>query len=119
VIYAFSFLGVIDEPDWSEYAIMFDESGFEIYTSRALVEVEDDNVESLSRDIKAKLNTSETLDHVRTRFFELSEFTDSLDSDEKERLLKRWEDELADFSSAFVGCSLLDWVNGENQVILF
>jgi hypothetical protein len=88
VIYAFSFLGVINEPDWSEYAIMFDESGFEIYTSRALVKVED-NVELLSRDIKAKLNTSETLDHVRTRFFELSEFTDSLDSDEKERLLKR------------------------------
>jgi hypothetical protein len=73
----------------------------------------------VSRDKKAKLNTSETLDHVRTRFFELSEFTDSLDSDEKERLLKRWEDELADFSSAFVGCSLLDWVNRENQVILF
>jgi hypothetical protein len=89
VIYAFSFLGVIDEPDWSEYVIMFNESRFEIYTSRALVKVEDDNVKLLSRDIKAKLNTSETLDHVRTRFFELNEFTNSLDSDKKERLLKR------------------------------
>jgi hypothetical protein len=89
VIYAFSVLGVINKPDQSEYAIMFDESGFEIYTSRALVKVEDDNVESLSRNIKAKLNTSKTLDHVRTRFFELSKFTNSLDSDKKERLLKR------------------------------
>jgi hypothetical protein len=68
---------------------MFNESGFEIYTSQALVKVKDDNVELLSRDIKAKLNTSKTLDHMQTRFFELSKFTDSLDLDKKKRLLKR------------------------------
>ena len=32
---------------------------------------------------------NEALDQVRTRYFELSELTDSLDLDEKERLLKR------------------------------
>jgi hypothetical protein len=32
-------LGEIEEPDWKDLAEQFDESGFEIYTSRALVKV--------------------------------------------------------------------------------
>jgi hypothetical protein len=68
VIYAYEFLTTIKEPDWAEYARQFDESGFEIYISRALVKVEDE-VKTLARDIKAKLNTSETLHYIRTRFF--------------------------------------------------
>jgi F0F1-type ATP synthase membrane subunit b/b' len=62
VIYTFSFLGLINKPNWPKYAEMFDESGFEIYTSRALVEVEEDQAKALSRDIQAKLNMSKTLD---------------------------------------------------------
>ena len=62
---------------------------------------------------------NEALDQVRTRYFELSELTDSLDLDEKERLLKRWEKEVTTFSSALIGSSLLDWVNREENVILF
>ncbi len=38
-----------------------DESRFEIYTSRALVEVDNEAL-PLSRDLRAKLVTSETLD---------------------------------------------------------
>ena len=72
--------------------VSFDESGFEIYTTRALVDIDDgDHVNALSRDFHSKLITSETLDQIRTRFFEIAEYSDSLDSDEKERLLKRWE----------------------------
>jgi hypothetical protein len=118
VIYAYESLGEIEEPDWKDLAEQFDESGFEIYVSRALVEV-DQEVEALSRDLQAKLVTSEALDSIRTRFFELSEFTDQLDSEEKERLLKRWEDELADFSSAFIGRSLSEWLNREDGIIAF
>jgi hypothetical protein len=118
VIYAFNFLDKIEEPNWKEYAEQFDESGFEIYISRGLVEVEDE-IGTVSRDLQAKLVTSETLDSIRTRFFELSEFTDELDSDEKERLLKRWEEELADFSSAFIGRSLSEWLNRDDGAILF
>jgi hypothetical protein len=33
--------------------------------------------------------------------------------------LKRWEAELADFSSAFIGRSLEEWVNRTDEVILF
>jgi hypothetical protein len=66
-----------------------------------------------------KLVTSETLDSIRARFFELNEFTDQLDSDKKERLLKRWEGELADYSSAFIGRSLSEWLNKDDEVILF
>jgi hypothetical protein len=60
---------------------------------------------TLSGDLEAKLVTGET-SRLNSRFFELSEFTDQLDSDELGRLLRRWEGELADFSSAFIGRSL-------------
>jgi hypothetical protein len=51
------------------------------------------------------------LDQIRTCFFEVAEFSDSLDSDEKGRLLRRWEAELANFSSAFIGRPLTEWLN--------
>jgi hypothetical protein len=73
----------------------------------------------LSRDIQSRLATSEALDQIRTRFFELAEFSDSLDSEENDRLLSRWEAELADFSNAFIGRSLTEWQNRKDQVILF
>ena len=88
MIYAFEYLGLIKEPNWTEFANQFDESGFEIYTTRALVEVEEDD-HVISRDLQAKQVTSEALDQIRTRFFEVAKYSDSLDSDEKERLLKR------------------------------
>jgi hypothetical protein len=69
--------------------------------------------------LQVKLVTSKTLDLIRTRFFKVVEFSDSLDSDEKDRLLRRWEEELADFSSAFIGRSLEESINGKDEVILF
>ena len=118
VIYAFESLGEIEEPDWKDLAEQFDESGFEVYTSRALVEVDED-IKVLSRDFEAKLVTNEALDSVRTRFFEVVEISDSLDEEARERLLKRWEEELADYTSAFIGRSLTEWLERKDQVILF
>ena len=88
MIYAWETLGEIEEPDWAELAEQFDESGFEIYSSRALVQV-DDEVTGLSRDLEAKLVTSEALESVRTRFFEVVEVSDSLDIEARDRLLSR------------------------------
>jgi hypothetical protein len=119
VIVAYEHLGLIDEPNWQEYADQFDESGFEIYSTRALVEIEEDESRDTSREVRAKLNTSEALDQIRSRFFELSEFADQLDSEEKDRLYKRWEEELAQHSRALVGWSLEDWIRREEHVILF
>ena len=70
VILAYN-LALIDEPNWEEYAALFDESGFEIYTTRELVEIEEKS-RDISRDTQAKLNTSEALDQIRSRYFELS-----------------------------------------------
>jgi hypothetical protein len=58
VIYMFESLGLIEEPNWADFAEQFDESGFEIYNTRALVDV-DDKIEATSRDLEAKLITSE------------------------------------------------------------
>jgi hypothetical protein len=118
VILAFYWLGLIEEPNWEEYANQFSESGFEIYSTRALVEVEDEP-RVYSRDIEAKLNTSEALDQVRTRFFEVSELADQLDGEEKNRLFKRWEEEVTCFSRALIGLSLEEWVARAKDPILF
>jgi hypothetical protein len=108
VVYAYSYLGLIDEPNWDDF----------VRSTRELIEVEDD-ISGLSRDMQSRLITSEALDQIWTRFFELAEFSDSLDLDEKNRLLSRWEAELADFSSVFIGRSLTEWLNRKDQVILF
>ena len=63
--------------------------------------------------------TSEALDQIRTRFFEVAEYGSSLDEDARDRLLKRWEAELADYISAFIGRSFTEWVNRSDEVILF
>ena len=109
MIYAFETLGEIEEPNWKDLAEQFDESGFEIYTSRELVET-DDHVDRLTRDLQAKLVTSEALDSVRTRFFEVVEISDSLDEEARDRLLKRWEAELTDYTSAFISRSVTEWL---------
>ena len=117
VIHAFN-LGSIEEPNWDEYAALFDELGFEIYVTRNLKEV-DKEVGELARDLGAKLVTSEALDQIRTRFFEVAEYGVSLDENERDRLFKRWEDELADYTSAFIGRSFEEWFHRSDEIILF
>jgi hypothetical protein len=117
VIHAWN-LGEIDEPNWSDLAEQFDESGFEIYVSKGLVNVKEEE-KVLSRDLEAKLVTNEALESVRTRFFEVVELSDSLDAEARMRLLRRWEAELADYTSAFIGRSLTEWLERDDEVILF
>jgi hypothetical protein len=88
MIYAFETLGEIEEPDWKGLAEQFDESGFEVYISRALVEVDDD-VKGLLCDFEAKLVMNEALEQVWTCFFEVVEVSDSLDKEARKRLLRR------------------------------
>ena len=73
----------------------------------------------LSRDLEAKLVTSEALESIRTRFFEVVEISDSLDEEARERLLRRWEGELADYTSAFIGRSVTEWLQRSDEAILF
>jgi hypothetical protein len=119
IIYAYEFLGQIDEPNWSEFAELFDESRFEVYFTRGLVEDNEEDENQLSPDIEAKLLLSETLDQIRNRFYEVSKYSNSLDSDEKARLLIRWQNELTSFSSTFIGQSLQEWINRDDEVVLF
>ncbi|KAH7346348.1 hypothetical protein BKA65DRAFT_274970 [Rhexocercosporidium sp. MPI-PUGE-AT-0058] len=118
VIYAWEILGEIEEPDWADLAEQFDESGFEIYTSKGLIEASVEE-KALSRDLEAKLVTSEALESIRTRFFEVVEISDSLDEEARERLLRRWEVELADYTSAFIGRSVTEWLQRSDEAILF
>ena len=111
-------LGEIEEPDQEGLAEQFNESGFEIYTSYALVEV-NNAIRALLRNFKAKLVTSETLDLIRTRFFKVVELSDTLDKEARNRLLRRQEGELTNYSSAFISRSLKEQLKREDEVILF
>ena len=119
IIVAYEWLASIEEPNWEEHASQFDESGFEIYTTRALVKTQEDESRENSREIQAKLNTSEALDQIRSRFFELSEFADQLDIEEKDRLFKRWEEEIVQYSRSLIGSTLDEWVQRAEHTILF
>ena len=70
-------------------------------------------------NVISEINTSEALDQIRSRFFELSEFANQLDAEEKDRLYKRWEEELTQYSRALIGWSLDEWIEREKHVILF
>jgi hypothetical protein len=118
IILAYHWLGVIEEPNWDNYASQFDESGYEIYWTKGLTDVVEEQ-NSFSRDIEAKLHTNEALDQVRTRFFELSELAGQLNEDEKNRLFQVWEQEVLHFSTALVGSSLDEWVSRARDPILF
>ncbi len=61
VIYGYEHLGEIEEPDWQTFRELFDESGFDVYVKRALVEVEDEEL-SPARDVEANHVTNEALD---------------------------------------------------------
>ena len=69
--------------------------------------------------MEAKLVTSEALESIRTRFFEVVEISDSLDKEARERLLRRWEAELADYTSAFISRSVTEWLQRSDEAILF
>ena len=73
----------------------------------------------MTRDLQAKFVTSEALDQILTRFFEVAEYAGSLDEETRDRLLKRWEAELADYTSAFIGRSFSEWFSRSDEVILF
>jgi hypothetical protein len=78
--------GEIEEPDWADLAEQFDESGFEIYTSRGLIKISKEETVP-SREVEAKLVTNEALESIRTHSFEVVEVSDSLDIEARERLL--------------------------------
>jgi hypothetical protein len=118
VIYGFEHLGEIEEPDWSTFVELFDESGFDVYVTRTLVEVEDEE-RPLPRDVEAKHVTNEALDAVRTRFYEVVELTEDLDEEARDRLLKRWEQEVSKMARALIGPSVTEWMSREDQVICF
>jgi hypothetical protein len=69
--------------------------------------------------LEAKLVTSETLESIRTRFYEVVELSNSLDKEARERLLARWEAELANHTSAFISRPLGEWLERGDEVILF
>lgn len=109
VIYAVEFVGTYPAPDWTEKVGQFEESGFEFYWSRDLVCVEPE-AETESRAEDLKLTTNEILDNIRTRFFDVKEYADSLDPEARDRLLGKWEATMSDLAEYVIGGTVEEWV---------
>ena len=88
VIYNFKYFKEIEELDWPTFIELFDESSFDVYVTRALVKVEDEE-QLLARDVEAKHVTNEALNLVRTRFYKVMELSESLNEEARDRLFKR------------------------------
>ena len=82
------------------------------------MEVEDEE-RPPPRDVEAKHVTNEALNAVRTRFYEVVELTKDLDKEARDRLLKRWEQEVVKMAYALTAASVTEWMNRGDQVIAF
>jgi hypothetical protein len=82
------------------------------------VEVEDEE-RPPPRDVEAKHVTNEALNAVRTHFYEVVELTEDLDKEARDRLLKRWEQEVVKMAHALTAALVTEWMNWRDQVIAF
>jgi hypothetical protein len=71
------------------------------------------------RDVEAKHVTNKTLNAMRTRFYKIVELTKDLDKETRDRLLKRWEQEVIKMAHALTAASVTEWMNRGDQVIAF
>ena len=62
-------------------------------------------------NVKYKLKTSECLDSIRTRFYEVSKLGDTLEPNARDSLLERWSGRLEELLEELVGASLSDWLH--------
>jgi hypothetical protein len=82
------------------------------------VEVEDEE-RPPPRDVEGKHVTNEALNAVRTRFYKVVKLTKDLDEEARDRLLKRWEQEVVKMAHALTAASVTEWMNRGDQVIAF
>lgn len=82
--------GIITSHDWTRWASIFSDSGFEIYktTTKSYAIKEIHGV--IGGPAKHMLETREVLDDIKTRFFELDELTLDFTPEQKDRYLMLW-----------------------------
>jgi hypothetical protein len=62
---------------------------------------------------------NEALDAMRIRFYKVIELSESLNEEARDRLLKRWKQEIGKMARDLIGPSVTEWMNWEDQVICF
>ena len=82
--------GVITSRDWTRWASIFGDSGFEIYetTTKSYAIKEIHGI--IGGPAKHMLETREVLDDIKTWFFELDELTLDFTPEQKDRYLMLW-----------------------------
>ena len=59
--------------DWARWAALFEDGGFEIYEATTKTYVEDEIYDTIGGPDRGSLMMREILDHVKTRYYEMSE----------------------------------------------
>ena len=79
--------GVITSHDWTRWASIFGDSGFEIYKTTTKTYAIKEICSVIGGPAKHMLETREMLDDIITRFFELDELTLDFTPEQKDRYL--------------------------------
>ena len=77
--------GVITSHDWTRWASIFGDSGFEIYETTTKTYAIKEIHSVIGGPARHMLETREVLDDIKTRFFELDEMTAGFTPEQKDR----------------------------------
>ena len=76
--------------DWARWAALFENSGFEIYEATTKTYVENQIFDTIGGPDRGSLMMREILDHVKTRYYEMSEYMAEWTQKEKDPHIARW-----------------------------
>ena len=76
--------------DWARWAELFEDGGFEIYEATTKTYVENEIYDTVGGPDRGSLMMREILDHVKTRYYEISEYMAKWTQEEKDPYIARW-----------------------------
>ncbi len=76
--------------DWTRWAALFEDAGFEIYELTTKTYVENEIYDTIGGPDRSTLMMREILDHVKSRYYEMSEYMAEWTQEEKDPHIARW-----------------------------
>ena len=76
--------------DWAWWAVLFEDGGFEIYEATTKTYVENKIYNTIGGPDQGSLMMRKILDHVKTRYYEMSEYMAEWTKEEKDPHIAQW-----------------------------
>lgn len=78
------------DDDWTRWAELFEDGGFEVYETTGKVHVDDGNHDVMEGPDRHMLEVREVLDHVKDKYYEMAEYTAEWTAEEQNPIIERW-----------------------------